>query len=79
MVGRVHGFKIVAKSSKYLGNNSVTLREGGALIPKYHYGHAILHICLLRTLWLPTIVQYPSIPCLMLGIIVHHGHALEFQ
>jgi hypothetical protein len=36
MVGRVHGFKTVAKNSQNIGNNSVMLKEGGALKPKYH-------------------------------------------
>jgi hypothetical protein len=36
LVGRVHGFKTVAKNSQNIGNNSVMLKEGGALNLKYH-------------------------------------------
>jgi hypothetical protein len=36
MVGMVHGFETIAKSSQNLGNNSLTLKEGGALKPKHH-------------------------------------------
>jgi hypothetical protein len=36
MVGRVHGFKIIAKSSQNLGNSSVTLTEGRVFNSKYY-------------------------------------------